>query len=221
MLDEILKRCNEADIFAAIEFLNQQGETLTILDTYNDLLLHFYNEAKNVPVMVIAACAGIQYGLLRAAVDLAQAAEIKGRVKSIAYNLAANTWPGWDDPGITISPAEMVIGMQAARANLRLALELERGDLPMSRAYWLLGAQLIAAQQFDSAKNAFIDAARFAAAAGEEAESLLAKGFGALVDMLQGGDETALQTIKTELIKLQDGSFFAGQIETARRVFSA
>lgn len=218
VIDKILKRYHEADIFAAIESLNQQSDTLAVLDTYNDLMLHLYNEEKNVPVMIVVACAGIQYGLVRAAAEALQAAEIKGRVKGLTYNLGTNTWPGWDDPGITITASERVIGLQAAHANLRLAQELERGDLPMSRAYWLLGAQLLAAQQFDAARQLFVDAARLAVAAGEDAEHLMNKGYAALVDVIQGGDETALEAIKADLTKLEDGTFFAGQIDTARRV---
>jgi hypothetical protein len=222
MIDDVLQRYHDHDSFAAIEFLNHQNDPLAVLETYNELAGHVYNELKNVPLMVVLACAGIQYGLLRAAAetDSGAAAEIKGRVKAIAYNLAANTWPGWDDPGIVITRSDSAIGLDAARANLRLGRELERGDLPMSRAYWMLGAQLIAAQRYDDAQRAFADAARLAASAGEPAEGVLAKGFSALVDVLQGGADAPLNALKAQLVDFEHGAMFVGQIDSARRVFS-
>jgi hypothetical protein len=222
MIDDVLQRYHDHDSFAAIEFLNRQDDPLAVLETYHDLVLHVYNELKNVPLMVVLACAGMAYGLLRAAAatDSAVAAEIRGRVKGIAYNLAANTWPGWDDPGIVITRSDCAIGLDAARANLRLGHELERGDLPMSRAYWMLGAQLIAAQRYRDAQNAFADAARLATSAGEPAEAVLAIGFAALVDVLQGGDDTPLNALKAQLAAFEHGAMFAGQIDAARRVFS-
>jgi hypothetical protein len=222
MIDDALQRYHDHDSFAAIEYLNRQADPLAVLNTYNELARHVYNEFKNVPLLIVFSCAGMQYGLLRAAVeaDSGTAAEIKGRVKGIAYNLAANTWAGWDDPGIVITASDSAIGLDAARANLRLGRELERGDLPMSRAHWMLGAQLIVARRYGDAQRAFADAARLATSAGEPAEALLANGFSALVDVLQGGDDAPLNALKAQLADLEHGATFAGQIDSARRVFS-
>ena len=40
-----------------------------------------------------------------------------------------------------VGPTDELVGLEAAKLNLRLAVELSRGDLPLSRAYWVLGAQ--------------------------------------------------------------------------------
>jgi hypothetical protein len=221
MFDEALRRLTEIDSFAAIEFLSAQDDTLAAVKVCDDLVRHLYNEAKNVPAMLMIGCAGIQLGLDRAAqeTDSERAAAIKGQAKAIAYNIAANAWPGWEDEGITITTSDIACGLDAARTNLRLARELRRGDLPLSRAHWVIGALQLAVGELDAAKSAFEQAAQFARAAGEQAEALLSDGCAALVDVRRGGDDAALNAILAELATVEDGPFFAGQIEGARRLF--
>lgn len=222
MFDEAWRLFNDSDSWAAVDFVNRHSDPLTVFDTYDRLIDHLYHEAKNVPGMILIGLAAIQYGLARAAAepDRARSREIKERVKALAYNVAANTWPGWDDPGIEITRTDQVIGLDVARVNLRLAHELQRGDLALARGHWIVGAHLLAARQYNDAKHAFGEAARLALAAGERAESLSAKGFDALTGVLQGEDRAGLDAVKAELAGLADGPFFAGQIDTALKVFS-
>jgi hypothetical protein len=222
MFDEAWQLFTQTDSFAVIEFLSRQDDPTVVVDTYNDLVRYLYNTAKNIPGMISLGRAGIQYGLAQAAAvsDPALAAEIKGRAKAISYNVAAFTWPGWDEPGIEITRTDLAMGMDAARTNLRLARELQRGDLPMSRAHWVIGAHHLAVKDYDAARREFDDAARLAASAGEPGEALLSKGYAALVDVLQGGDAALLDALKTELSGIKDGEFFVGQIDSAQRVFS-
>lgn len=222
MFDETLRRFKEIDSFAAIEFLDQQPDPLRVLDTYDRLVRYFYNDAKSVPGVISMGRAGVQYGLARAAAesDADRAVEIKGRAKTVAYDLAANTWPGWDDPGIEVTRTDLAIGLDAARTNLRLARELERRDLPRSRAHWMLGAHLLAARQYDDARREFEDAARRAMDAGEHAESLLSKGFVGVTDRLQGRGGAALEEAKSKLAALPNGESFIGQLDTALQVLT-
>lgn len=221
MFDEALRRLTETDSFAAIEFLSAQDDTLAAVKVCDDLVRHLYNEAKNVPAMLMIGRAGIQLGLDRAArePDAGRAAAIKGQAKAIAYNVAANAWPGWEDEGITITGSDIACGLDAAKTNLRLARELQRGDLPMSRAHWVIGALHMAAGDLDAAKPAFEQAAQFARAADEQAEALLSDGCAALVDVFRGGSDVALSAILAALATDENGPFFAGQIESARRLF--
>ena len=34
--------------------------------------------------------------------------------KKLAYNLAADTWPGWNEPGIVITTSDLDAGLDAA-----------------------------------------------------------------------------------------------------------
>ncbi len=66
--------------------------------------------------------------------------KLRSGAKGCADDFASYAWSGWDEPGITITQADRAAGFDAARVNLRLAIELERGDLPTSRAHWMVGA---------------------------------------------------------------------------------
>ena len=213
----------EQDTFAAIEYLSHQADPLTVADTFNQLVLHLYWEVKRLPQVISLARAGIQYALAQAAAeyDPEQAAELKRKARAIAYNLASCTWPGWAEPDITLTPADMAVGLDAARAALRLATELGEGDMRLSRANWMIGAHQLAAGQLEAARAAFELAAIYAEAADLAADLLLARGFTALMDVLAGDDPAALEAIEAKFQTIEDGTDFVQQIETARRVFAA
>ena len=172
--------------------------------------------AKDIPAVILIARMGIQHGLTAAVIetDPVRNAALRSAAKALAYDLASFTWPGWDEPGVALGPNDLRIGLDAARTNLRLAIELEKGLLPLSRAHWLLGAHLLSALDTASSLPHFEEAASAAAAADSPAEALLARGFAALAS----GPEAGLQDVLTRLRALPDGDSFAAQIETARRV---
>ncbi len=217
----------ERDSFAAIAYINSLGE-MQAMEAYHDLALHLYNEEHDVGGLVTVSRAGIQYGLMAAESlkdsDPTLAEQLRAKAKGLAYNLAANTWPGWDDP-VSISAGDMTAGLDAARANLRLADELNKDDLPRSRAYWMLGAQLLAHRRFGELLAAFGEAARYAGTAGAPGEELLSAGFQIMAAQLGGLELPAglptMEALKAKLADLEDGPMFAGQIDTALRVFSA
>ena len=156
--------------------------------------------------------------------DSEKAAALRGVAKSITYNMASFTWPGWDEEGIEISKQQLAEGLQAARANLRLSNELMGGSLAKSRAYWVLGAQELAAGNIKSSSQAFLKAAEHAKEAGSRGEELLAKSYGYVVEILKAEDKGTpteqLHRLLAELLKEADGKFFADQVETALHVFS-
>lgn len=223
MRDQALDLLITQDTFAAIDFLLRQPDAVIALQTFHDLLKHLYNEAKDVPGLIAIGRAGIQFGLRHAAATLNndERAEFKGKAKAIAYDLASDLWPGWDEPGIVLNVTDLVLGLDAARCNLRLAQELQRAALPTSRAWWLLGAQRLANRAPADAKIAFERAAQLARDADSASEALLADGYAALVDVLGGADPAAFEAIKAELQPLPHGDFFVRQLDTALRVFSA
>lgn len=226
MLDTVVAYLNDGDSFTAIEYLNQQNEPLAVINTYSKLVIQLYWEEKDLPAVVAMARAGVQYGLTAAAAtsDPDTASQIKSVAKKIAYNLASFTWPGWDEPGMVIGPSDLAMGLDAAKVNLRLANELNKGDLPLSRAYWMLGGHHLASGHLNEAEAHFNQAAHYAAEANQEGERLLAQGFALLAVMLASPDNAEAQNqlaqVKNHLAQQEEGEHFITQINTAWEVFA-
>jgi hypothetical protein len=228
-LDQALKIAEEHDTFRASEFLQSQGEPAAVADLYSRLLRKLYYEKKNVPLMVMLGRSGIDYTLAQARLAQAaspeKAAALKGIAKEIAYNLGANTWPGWKDDGIVISKSDLVAGLDAARLNLSLALELKRNDEALANAHWLLGAHLLAAGKPESAGLSFSEAVTRFRAAGKTQSQLMSSGYVGIAEMMvaptkeQGSKK--LDRAVEDLLKdgSDDARFFAEQLKTASQVF--
>jgi hypothetical protein len=220
-----LQRIREADPFAAIEFLHRADDPIAVMKAYRDLVNHLYWKEKDLPTAVSLLLAGIAYGLTygndQGSAELRY--DLKSLAKTLAYNLASFAWPGWDEPGIVIGATVAAVGLDAAQLNLRLAEELNKGDLPLSRGHWMLGAQYLAAKDYEKARHHFDEGARFAEAAGSTAEIWLCFGFAALVRMLASPENQAaradLDHIKSRLAEMEGGKDFLGQIETAESVW--
>jgi len=227
---ETLKVWADQDSTAAFTQLETAGAPDVVAQRYGALAQHLYNDRKDVPAMILAARAGIQFNLQRAreldATDKKTADQFRGHAKTIAYNLAANCWPGWMEQGITITVTERAIGLDAARLNLRLAVELRRPPEPLAHAHWLLGAQLLAAKQFDAAAVQFAESALKFAEAKKSTEEKMSLSYEKLVRRIQHADDANRQeALKQSLVALQalhndDARFFAEQIRTAEKVFA-
>jgi hypothetical protein len=227
---ETLKTWAERDATAAFEQLEASGPPEVVAQRYGALAQHLFNDRQDLPGMILAARAGIQFNLQRAkgldATDEKSAANYRGHAKTIAYNLGANCWPGWMDQGITITVTERVIGLDAARLNLRLAVELRRPPEPLGHAHWLLGAQLLAAGQFDAAAAEFAKSAQQFADAAKPTEEKMALSYEKLTRRIQNaGDAKHHESFKQSLAILQsldndDARFFVDQIRTAEKAFA-
>ena len=232
-MDDIIERAKnllaEADLFATIDYLNQQVDPVSATEAYRDLVKHCYYQNKNLPAVIALSHAGIQFATVKAAAlfaedrDLAQ--QLRAFARSMAYNLASYTWPGWDEPGIVVDDTAQAIGLQAARASVRLAHDLDKNPLAVSRAYWMLGVQQMAAGDLEAALGSLARASLYAEAAGEEADQLLAISFSALARWLQAPQEevlrVALHATRGDLAQLEFGDFFVDQLDTAMRVFAS
>lgn len=225
--DRALAVFRDSDSVAAVVLLTDHPNPLLAAQAFGLVMRQLYWKEKNLPATLAFGRAGVQHGLTSAsrlaATDPAQTLQLRSIAKGLAYDLASFTWPGWDEPGIVITPADIAVGLDAAKANLRLARELEKGDLPLSRAHWMLGAQQLAAREYVAAQESFQTAAVHARKAGVEAEGLLSDGFLQLSRLLARDEPAvrrkALSEIVTKLKPLPDGEFFAGQISTAEKVF--
>jgi len=228
LAEEALHIWREKDCFAAVEHLMQQDDPLASIEAFHELMRHCYWQLKDLFGAITFGRAGAQHAFASAAhLDAGQAdlaRELRHRGKGFFYDIASFTWPGWNEQGIAITASDLATGFDAARTNLRLAEQLQRGDLPMSRAHWVLGAQRLAAGDRAAAREAFIAAAEYAEKANSRADLLLAHGYMHLVDLLIGPDEAArrqLDEVKRDLRGQEDGEFFIEQLETAQRVFAS
>ena len=143
------------------------GEPKAVARAYNDVTRDLYRTRRDLPAFVVVSRQGIEYLLVKAAEversDAVLAEELRGAAKTMAYNLAANTWPGWNQPGIRITPADLEAGMEAARLNLRLAIDLKRGPDPMFNAHWVIGALELARGRHAEAIASYEQARKIAA----------------------------------------------------------
>lgn len=224
-VDKAIAIAVEHDTFRANEFLQSQGEPAVVADLYSRLLRKLYSEKKNVPLMVMLGRSGIDYTLTQArAAEPASALQLKGIAKEIAY-IGANTWPGWNDEGIVITQSDLAAGLDAARLNLSLAVELKRNDEAVANAHWLLGAQLLAAGKSEDAQQSFAEAAAKFRAAGKTQSEFMSRGYAGMAEMTA---ETTKEVGKEKfdlaveaLLKdnSDDARFFVEQLQTASKVF--
>jgi len=139
--------------------------------------------------------------------------EILSKIKTIAYNVASFLWPGWDEEGLEITPDQRELGRQAADLNLRLAHDLDKPAIAVSRAHWMRGGYFLTDRDFPAAAQSYTEAARLAKEAENHAEVLLSEAFLALA---MHGPE--LKSKLAELRTQKDGEAYAGQVIAAARV---
>lgn len=228
-LEDILQTLERQDTFAAIDQVVREPDVLPAARLFVQVMRQLYWQKKNLAASIAIGQAGAHFALAHAArldaTDAPLATQLRGIAKGLTYDIASFTWPGWDEAGIKITASELATGMDAARANLRLARELDKGDLPLSRAYWMLAGHQLCTPDYAAAEESYALSARHAAAAGAKSEELLASGFGRMTDLfLSPGNmisQQQLDGIQRELRKLENGPEFVQQILTALRVFSA
>jgi len=188
---------------------------------YDAAVRQAYWERKDVAAVRALARAGIERALALAddAADLVDAEQFRGTAKTIAYNLASFTWPGWAEPAVTLAAADVADGRDTARLNLRLAILLGRSDKTLADAWWLIGAHALAERDLPAAAEAFVEARAFAERADEPMRVVMLDGYAALVALL--ADPAAAGRFDAVVATLRDeGSAYAEQLVTARRVLA-
>src|SRR5689334_21284785 len=109
LLERALELLDGNDAFAAIEFLCAQTDPRAAMDAFAQLVMDLYWKRKDLPRAIALGRAGVQFALAQGDASLRPAG------KAIAYNIASFAWPGWDEPGIMISPTDAALAMDAAR----------------------------------------------------------------------------------------------------------
>lgn len=191
------------------------------IDAYRTAMRVAYWDNKDVARALAIADAGVSRFLAAADdADEAFAFELRSAAKGLLYDVASFTWVGWDEAEITITEAGAAVGLDAAHSNLAMAINLDKGDLAMARAHWMLGAHLLTSGAHDDAGRAFEASQMSAVAAGADVEAELAVAFGALTAIAAGdeGPEPPLSMSLERLGAMEDGEAFVAQVTTARSV---
>jgi hypothetical protein len=120
---------------AGCQLIEAEGVSIDAALAYKEFAQELYRQNKNVQHMIDAGQRGIEFALDHAARaksdDAETAAALMKMARIISYNVGANTWPGWGDDGISISPDQRAAGIDAAALSLRLANELRLGPQQM------------------------------------------------------------------------------------------
>jgi len=215
------------DSFAAVDFLNDQGEPEEVAEHYANLINDFYWKDRDIYHTRFYGLAGIQYSLSQAEMYKAEASDkyptLKNKAKVIAYNLSSFLWPGWDESGISLTFDDITLGLDAARLNLRLAQELGDDESKLASSYWMVGAQLLALQRYDEATKAFETSRQLSHQAGEKDFEFMAEGYVAITQVASGdpsGHDHLGEAIKKLTdIGSEDALFFVEQFNTVLNVF--
>jgi hypothetical protein len=227
---EIQELLQSGDSFAAIESIQKTGTPLEIAARYDLLVRDLYWKAHDLPAVVEISRAGILYCLAHASAagqPPEVADRLRGTAKGLAYNAASFAWPGWQEPGIDPTPEQIAYGHNCARLNFRLAKELKRPPLVVSRAHWVVGAYALSSAEFDIAARQFQFAQSLLtpgdSAAG--AEILCTSGYVAMAKLCENpSDAVAEKSFSDTLDNLaslgsEDAKSFADQLKTVRGYF--
>jgi hypothetical protein len=226
MLDEILAllRNGGDTLFAAERAERDQIEVgcIAIGKRYFELINDLYWKAKDVNAAVNLGRLGVHYCLTHALERNAEEAnELRDVAKQLAFNIGSFAWPGWAEPGITITAAVLDAGRDAARLNLRLAIELNRPAKGMSNAHWLIGAYAVVDRQTTQATDSFERAAALSEEAGDAAAAAMNRSYAALACLLVEPDDHFLQSRFDDTLKAvaslnsDDAVFYVRQLKTA------
>ena len=207
----------------AIKQFESTGDANGISAEYVPLIIDIYWGTKDIDAVVRLAHAAMAYCQRHAdaSADEALQKKLHLRAKSTAYNLGSFTWPGWNEPGVALTPEHVRAGYDAARQNLELAQALDRPPSAMSNAWWLLGAHHMTAGELDGAIDAFTRSVSFAQEAGKADGAAMARGYAAITRMLTGnpGADASFERTCSELEAMneEDSAFFAQQFRDVRQ----
>ena len=213
-----LQHMESGDWAGAQRCLESDPDSEKVGEHYAQLTKVLYGKNKDVPGMLALGRAGVDYQLRQAervaADDAALSARLRTAARTLAFNVAANSWPGWGDDGVVIEAADIEAGLQLAKLSLGLVQELALGQHQHGNAFWLVGALDLAANRTEAAVASFDQARICSLSAGEKPEALLADGYRAIA-VGEGLDEIIAQLQQDES---QKSKFFVDQLRTAARI---
>lgn len=185
-----------------------------------------YRDLKDVSSMVALGNAGTQFAVSKAASseNSADAEKLRKYAKVLAFNTAANCWPGWGDIGIDIKTEHLQAGLKLAELCRDLTVELKLGHQERGTAHWLIGALDLAMGHYADSLAELQRAKEEFRAGGNSDQVLLADGYAALAlkaqpeSRLAGAHELDRILLLLGNQNSKEAPFFANQLITADRV---
>jgi hypothetical protein len=216
-------------VLEAISIVEAIPDPLEASLAFSELSKRIYREFKDVSSMVALGNAGTQFALANAASsdDSADAEKLRKNAKVLAFNTAANCWPGWGDAGIEINQDHLQAGLKLAVLSRDLVSELTLGHKQRGTAHWLIGALALAMGQHAEALAEFQRAKGEFETGGDSDLILMAEGYAALAlkaqpeSRLAGDHELARILLLLDNRGSKDAQFFAKQLITAEQCLSA
>jgi hypothetical protein len=221
-----LQHIESRDLASAQHCLESESDSEKVGGYYAQLTKTLYKN-KDILSMLALGRAGIDYQLRQAervaADDAALSVRLRMAAKTLAFNVAANCWPGWGDDGVVIEAADIEEGLQLAKLSLGLVQELALGQHQLGNSFWLVGALDLAAGRTEAAIASFDSARACFLSGGEQLEVLLGDGYRAIALSATADGEGADARLDQVVGQLQqNGSekakFFIGQLRTAARI---
>ena len=227
---EAVKLAFDRNVEAAAQKLESAGDPVQVALLYADAAQAIYNERKDVSKMLALGGKGVDY-TMRKATELAvsepdKSKKLKEIAKVMTFNLSANTWPGWDDPGVLITAEHIKEGLGFAETSKQLVEELRFGPDQVGNAYWMIGAQHLACGRAGEAHAALQRAKGAFAEAADNDSIAMIRGYCALADKIDPAKRneanTELHRVYAELDESgnESAQFYKGQLETADKVFA-
>jgi tetratricopeptide (TPR) repeat protein len=222
----LLRFIRGGEVSEAISVLEAISNPTDASVAFIELARQVYRELKDVSSMIALGNAGTQFALLRAASsgNSAEAEKLRKDAKILAFNTAANCWPGWGDVGIDIKEDHLQAGLKLAVLCRDLVVELSLGQKQRGTSQWLIGALDLAMGRFEEALAEFQRAKEEFQASADSDCVLMAEGYSALAlkaqpeSRLAGGHELDRILLLLRDRGSKDGQFFANQLVTADRI---
>jgi hypothetical protein len=136
--------------------------------------------------------------------------------RSTAFNMAADTWPGWGTKDLEISAEAQAMGASAAALCLELNTELGEPDYRLARSNWIVGAHALASGDYEGAQDYFDRSIELGAESPEERG--LMEGYVLLARWLAKPSGRTARKLDAKIAQLGQGG---EQLATAKRVFSS
>lgn len=213
----------EQDTFAFIGELQHNTNPIAVLQSYADKMHHLFWREKNLTLALALSRAGIQYALTIAAAQPENAPAVLRLAMVLAYDAASFAWVGWNNPDITYDRSTHFLGIDSAKTQLRLALELQCDPITLARAYWMYGAYALAQEDYAVAHRNFDLSHASALRGGNLEEGTMARAYLLLVAVLENPKSPTLRhrldIEKMQLQNLTNGEVFLAQLESTEKVF--
>ncbi|MBN2381297.1 tetratricopeptide repeat protein [bacterium] len=226
VLKKVLELQTKNDSGVIVKYIQGLGDSKVIAQTCFDLIMDLYNQ-KSIDTMILVGKTGIDLCLAQAErikeKEPIQSQRLRRIAQMMAFNLAANTWPGWGEQGITLNSEHQKFGLEMALLDYKMATDMDYPPDKIANSLWIIGAHYLAKAEYAEARSMFEQAKTKAEKAGQPDFVLMLEGYRNMTDVLSGS-ETARSELSRTVNALrqsqgEDALFFADQLETALTIF--